>query len=121
MSSSTSALQPIVTSAMAQTAAIVACRERTFVDDSRRKILDDRDQLAQAVGRLGYVSVPSSACFFLVHVGDARELRQRLLVRHRVLVRDCASFGLPEHIRLASRPAADRARLVSALTEERAR
>ncbi|HEX5062614.1 MAG TPA: histidinol-phosphate transaminase [Kofleriaceae bacterium] len=110
-----------MTSAMAQTAAIVACRERAFVDESRRKILDDRDHLAQAVALLGYVTVPSSACFFLVHVGDARELRQRLLVRHRVLVRDCASFGLPEYIRLASRPAADRARLVNALAEERAR
>ena len=110
-----------MTSAMAQTAAVVACREHAFVDDSRRKILDDRDQLAREVSRLGYVTVPSTAGFFLVHVGQARELRQRMLVRHRILLRDCASFGLPEYVRLASRPADDRARLIDALSAERVR
>jgi histidinol-phosphate/aromatic aminotransferase/cobyric acid decarboxylase-like protein len=110
-----------MTSAMAQTAVVVACRERAFVDDSRRKILDDRDALAAELARLGYVTVPSTAGFFLAHVGNARELRHRLLVGHHILVRDCASFGLPEYIRLASRPAADRERLVRALAEDRAR
>lgn len=110
-----------MTSAMAQTAAVVACRERAFVDESRKRILEDRDRLAAEIAALDYTAVPSSAGFFLVHVGQARELRQRLLVRHRILVRDCASFGLPEYVRLASRPAADQVRLIGALTEERAR
>ena len=110
-----------MTSAMAQAAAIVACQESAFVDASRGKILDDRDQLASEIAKLGFATVPSTAGFFLVHTGRAHELRQQLLARHHILVRDCASFGLPEHIRLASRPAADRARLISALSEERVR
>lgn len=110
-----------MTSAMAQAAAVAACRQQAFVDDSRRKLLADRDELAGALARLGLSPVPSTAGFFLVRVGDARGLRHRLLARHRILVRDCASFGLPAYIRLAARPAADRARLVSALAEEYAR
>jgi histidinol-phosphate/aromatic aminotransferase/cobyric acid decarboxylase-like protein len=107
-----------MTSGMAQAAAIAACSERAFVDDSRRKLLADRDQLAAELVRLGLSPIASTAGFFLVRVGDARELRHRLLARHHILVRDCASFGLPEYIRLAARPAADRARLVGALAEE---
>lgn len=110
-----------MTSAMAQAAAIAACGQQAFVDDSRRALLADRDALAGELSRLRLAPVPSTAGFFLVRVGDARELRHRLLARHRILVRDCASFGLPEYVRLAARPAADRARLVAALAEEHAR
>jgi len=56
--------------------------------------------------------------FCAVPVGDAARLRIALLARHRILVRDCASFGMPGHVRLAARPAADRDRLLAALREE---
>lgn len=108
-----------MTSASAQAAATVACREHAFVADSRRRIIADRDQLAVALVRLGLVPMPSTAGFFLVRTGHAKQLRQRLLVHHHILVRDCTSFGLPDFIRLAARPAADRARLVAALAAER--
>jgi histidinol-phosphate/aromatic aminotransferase/cobyric acid decarboxylase-like protein len=41
-----------------------------------------------------------------------------LLVAHRILVRDCASFGLPEFVRLAVRPERDAGRLIAALARE---
>lgn len=107
-----------MTSAMAQAAAIVACDEQAFVDESRRQILADRDRLAYALAGLGLPVIPSTAGFFLVRTGQAAELRHRLLARHHILVRDCASFGLPDYIRLASRPRPDRARLLRALAEE---
>lgn len=71
-----------------------------------------------ATAALGAPPAPSTTGFLVVRVGDACAVRERLLVRHRVLVRDCASFGLPEHIRIAAHPASDRARLVAALTQE---
>ncbi len=48
---------------------------------------------------------------------DAVALRRRILA-HGVLVRDCTSFGLRGWLRVAARPAADRARLLAALEQE---
>jgi threonine-phosphate decarboxylase len=43
-------------------------------------------------------------------------VRMRLL-RHGCLVRDCASFGLPEWVRVAPRQPAENARLIEAWKE----
>lgn len=106
------------TGAHAQAAAIAAAGAGVFVADSARRLLADRAALDDALADLGLRPVPSSTVFTLVPIRDAAALRRRLLVRHHVLVRDCASFGLPDHIRVAARPAADRAHLIAALAEE---
>ena len=59
-------------------------------------------------------AAPSLANFVLARVGDAAEVRRQLLLR-RIAVRDCTSFGLPEHIRIAVRRPAECARLLEAL------
>jgi histidinol-phosphate/aromatic aminotransferase/cobyric acid decarboxylase-like protein len=103
-------------SAPALAAAVATCApaELAFVADSRARLLADRRRMTAALERLA--PVPSTANFFLLPVGDAAALRARLLARHRVLVRDCASFGLPAHIRVAARP--EGARLIAALQAE---
>jgi histidinol-phosphate/aromatic aminotransferase/cobyric acid decarboxylase-like protein len=102
-------------SAPAQAAAVAACapQEVAFVAESRARLLADRRRMSAALARLG--PLPSTANFFLLPVGDAAGLRRRLLVQHRLLVRDCESFGLPGHIRVAARP--DAGRLIAALAE----
>lgn len=110
-----------MTSAMAQAAAVAACRERSFVEESRRKLLADRERLLSRIRSLDVATFASSTGFFLVRVKGATELRRRLLSRHQILVRDCLSFGLPDFIRLAARPEPDAQRLVAALKEELAR
>jgi histidinol-phosphate/aromatic aminotransferase/cobyric acid decarboxylase-like protein len=105
------------TSAVAQAAGLAAVGEESFIAECRERLLDARRALAGAVAALGLPVVPSATGFFLASVGDAAGLRARLL-RRRVLVRDCASFGLPAYVRLAARPAADRERLLEALGEE---
>jgi len=105
------------TSAAAQAAAIAACAAGAFVAESCDRILADRVQLAADLRALGLAPAPSTAGFLVVRTGDAAALRTRLLA-HRIAVRDCASFGLPDHIRIAARPAADRARVVAALARE---
>jgi histidinol-phosphate aminotransferase len=106
------------TGAAAQAAAIAACATGSFVADSRARLLAERVQLVAMLGSLGLAAAPSSTGFVAVRTGDASGVRRRLLARHRLLVRDCSSFGLPEHIRLAARSAADRERLRAALLAE---
>jgi histidinol-phosphate/aromatic aminotransferase/cobyric acid decarboxylase-like protein len=77
--------------------------------------------LAAKLGDLGFAAVPSSTIFFLVHVADGAAVRARLLATHRVLVRDCASFGLPGFVRVCAQPPEHEARLLAAFREEGAR
>jgi len=106
------------TSTLAQAAAVAACSQACFVEASRRRLLNDRDRLRFRLRDLGLEPFDSETTFFLVRVKRATELRRRLLARHRILVRDCTSFGLPEFVRIAARPEPDCDRLITALEEE---
>jgi histidinol-phosphate/aromatic aminotransferase/cobyric acid decarboxylase-like protein len=99
-------------SAPAQAAAIAACAHTGFVADSRRRLLADRDRLVFALRNRGHSPQPSSTHFFLLPTENATALQARLIERG-VLVRDCTSFGLPHHVRIAARP--DYAKLLEAL------
>ncbi len=109
------------TNAAAQAAALAALGQTHFVCESRRKLLADRARLAHQLGRLNLHPFPSTTSFFMLPVQNASELRRRLLSQHGILVRDCASFGLPDFVRLCGRPEPDCERLFSALQEELSR
>ena len=70
-----------------------------------------RHRLVAVLNRAGLDPEPSDANFVLVH---APGLRDRL-APHAVLVRDCASFGLPGHVRIAVPDDAGLARFQEAL------
>jgi len=57
---------------------------------------------------------PSDANFVLVRVEDGAAATRARLARRGVLVRDCTSFGLPGHVRVAVPDEAGLARLVEA-------
>jgi histidinol-phosphate aminotransferase len=105
------------TSAAAQAAASVSVDLEPFVADSRERMLADRRRLVEGLLGLGLSASRTSTTFCIVRVGDVAALRHRLLSHHRILVRDCASFGLPEHVRIGARPQADTDRLVAALAQ----
>jgi histidinol-phosphate/aromatic aminotransferase/cobyric acid decarboxylase-like protein len=106
------------TSAAAEAAALASVNLTSFVDESRRRLLSDRQELVAGLRAIDLSPVPTRTTFCVVPVPNGARLRESLLVRHRLLVRDCASFRLPGYIRLAARPQADRARLLAALKEE---
>jgi histidinol-phosphate aminotransferase len=106
------------TSSAAQAAAIASGRLSSFVADSRDRLLADRRALVTELGVLGLAPLATSTTFCVVPLGDATLLRQTLLRRHHIQVRDCASFGMADHQRLAARPARDRERLCAALSRE---
>lgn len=89
-------------------------KDDCFLRDSMRKVREAREVLAAGLAGLGLAPIPSPAPFLLVRVGDAAGVR-RALLREGILVRDCASFGLPGYIRLGPRPVADGRRLLGAL------
>ena len=103
--------------AAAQAAGIAALADPGHVERGRAAARAGREYLRRQLARLGLPWTASAANFLLVRVGDAATVRLRLLREHRVCVRDCASFGLPEHVRIGVRRMEDCRRLAGALQE----
>jgi len=114
---------PWSVNALAQAAVVAAGTDEAmrFVDESRARLLANRESLDSALRAEGIRVHPSETIYSLVDLGSrfaATDLRARLLARHRVLVRDASTFGLPHHVRIAAPGAADRGRVVLALRQE---
>lgn len=106
-------------SALAQAGGLFALRCEGHVARARQTVERSKAYLVRELRRLSLDPLDSEANFLLVEVGDAAALRLRLL-RAGVAVRDCASFGLPRHIRIGVRRIGECRRLVAALSEARA-
>jgi len=101
---------------LAQKAGVSALNDAGYLPKARKAVFEAKQYLTQELGALGLEVPPSEANFILVKVGDAARWRS-LLMPKGMVVRDCASFGLPEYIRLGIRTLADCRRLVAAMTE----
>jgi len=99
---------------VAQKAGVLALKADAYIGKCGKNIAEAREFLMKELTNLGLPPLPSQTNFFLVKVGNAAEFRQALLKR-RILVRDCASFGLPDYIRLAPRSLSECQRLVTAI------
>jgi histidinol-phosphate aminotransferase len=98
----------------AQAAGLAVCGLANFVAESRHRMLADRERMTLQLRALGHAPLPSSTVFFLLPVQNAA-LTRRHLLQQGILVRDCSSFDLPQHIRICARPAWDSDRLFQAL------
>lgn len=104
--------------ALAQAAGLVALADAGYLPRARQAVAQAREYLTEELTHLGFRVYPSAANFLLVDVGDGAAWRERLM-RRGLFVRDCASFGLPDCIRVGIRPLADCLRLVQAMGEGR--
>jgi histidinol-phosphate aminotransferase len=112
---------PWSVNAVAQAAGLAALRAGAYLQDTLAKTRQAALELRQALSALGLRVRPSDTHFFLVEVDDAAKTRTELL-RRGILVRDCASFGLPSFVRVAARRPQENRRLIAAwrdLLEER--
>src|SRR6185503_20175948 len=78
-------------------APVLAWREQTLTC-LRQHAAELWDNLRQQ----DYRVLPTAATYTLVEVKNGAAFRQHLL-RQGLQVRDCASFGLPQHVRIAAR------------------
>ncbi len=109
---------PWSVNALAQAAGIAALQDTAHLTHCLARIAQAKHDFVAGLSALGLTPVPSTTHFFLVRVGNGAGCRQALLQRG-MLVRDCASFGLPEYIRVATRRPEENARLLTALEELR--
>lgn len=103
---------------LAQLAGLIAIANDDQLERCRSDLKKAKDYLLTELTGLGLPPFPSEANFFLVEVGDATWFRGELL-RRKILVRDCSSFGLPRFIRIAPRTLTECQALISAIKEIR--
>lgn len=105
---------PWSVNALALAAGQAALHVPDQVGETSAELREAKRFLSRELTGLGLEVVPSSANFFLVRVGDGAAFRAALL-RHGCVVRDCASFGLPQYIRVGVRTLPECRRLVEAV------
>ncbi len=98
-------------------AAGLAALEPEVIDATDRAIVAVRESAAslwEALRARGVVVLPTDTHFALLERPGASAFRQRLLERASVQIRSAASFGLPDHVRVASKGVAADAKLLQA-------
>ncbi len=100
----------------AQAAGLAALSDEDFLVTTLPRLWSASDALCTGLRDLGLDVWRDALPFMLVRTGDGTATRAALL-RRGCVVRDCASFGLPEWVRVAPRRPDDNARLLAAWKE----
>jgi histidinol-phosphate aminotransferase len=111
---------PWSVNALAQAAGVAALRHVGHQQRSLQLLAMAKQDLVIQLTRLGLRPVRSAVHFFLLpcpkSFADGAAFREALLSRS-VVVRECASFGLPDHVRIGTRNPEDNQRLLAAIRE----
>lgn len=93
-------LMPWGVSSIAQRIVLSLINNHQYFRQQWTDILVKKHEILQALSNEGF-AVSSGMCpFFLVKTGNAEHTRQRLLKEHHIAIRSCASFGMPEWVRI---------------------
>jgi histidinol-phosphate aminotransferase len=105
-------------SAAAQVAGLAALEDDDHLHRTLALIREAKGVLVDSLERARFAVHTGAANFLLIRTGNGAATRLALLQRG-IAVRDCASFGLPEYVRVAVRTPEENARLVEALVAVR--
>lgn len=109
----------VSTAAQAALIATLAESARAHVVTTTAALRESAQLLAVACTSAGFQVTPTDTHYFVAAVpaccSSASELRQLLLEADGIKVRDCASFGLPRHIRMAARTPRETASIIDAI------
>jgi len=108
---------PWSVNAFAEYFAIQAFNKYQELEESRRKIRIECNYLVKSLRDLGFSVTPPTANFILADTGKDSGALCDSLACHGILVRDCASFGLPHSIRISVRTRSENKSLIEALNE----
>ena len=108
---------PWSVNAAAQAAGLAALADQDHLQRTLTALRVAKAELVAGLHALGLAPLPSQTHYFLLNVGDGAAFRQRLLT-HGLLVRDCASFGLPAFVRMATHKPAENQTLLLYLKKE---
>lgn len=87
--------------ALAQIAGAGCMQEIEWRDETLAMLRQETANLRMELKKLGYEPHPTTANYFIVPIENPAAFRESLL-RHRIVIRDCTSFGLPDYIRIAT-------------------
>lgn len=110
-------MNPWGVSTTAQEAAIAALKDPKPYQQAIQRLWVERSRLIDALQTMGHQILDGHAPFFLVEVEDARTTTEKML-RKKIVVRDCTSFGLPNHIRISPQTKEAGDRLLAAFSDD---
>jgi histidinol-phosphate aminotransferase len=112
----TNVCPPWSVNALAQAAGLAALEDEGHLHLTLAALSQAKDEFLAALASTHLHTVPSATHFFLAEVGNGASFRHALM-QHGIQVRDCASFGLPEFVRIATRRPKENARFIRAMGE----
>ena len=105
---------PWSVNAAAQAAGLAALADQDHLQCTLTALHAAKAELVAGLHALELAPLPSQTHYFLLNVGDGAHFRQQLF-NHGLIVRDCASFGLPTYVRIATRQPAENQKLLACL------
>ena len=111
-----SQIPPWNVSSVAQNAGEFLLENRDATRASINKTRTLSEAFKNSLNHYAVNPLPSMTHYFLLNVGDATKVRKQLL-HSGLLVRDCTSFNLPNHIRVSTRLTDQNNKLVSVLSK----
>jgi histidinol-phosphate aminotransferase len=107
--------QPFNVSSVGLECAEAALADRDFVELSRRLNDEGMAQLRQGLDQLGVGYIPSGGNFLAIDLGRPARATYEALLRHGVIVRPIAGYGMPNHLRITVGLHEENARFLDAL------
>ncbi len=101
--------------ALAQAAGGAAFSELDFYQQKLNHLWKFKSEFFAGLEAIGCAIVPSDVHFGLIKVDHSAQEMRLALLRQFILVRDCASFGLPQYIRVSTKLRSDNERLLKSL------
>ncbi|AUV83854.1 threonine-phosphate decarboxylase [Salinigranum rubrum] len=91
-------------------------RQGAFVERTRERVARERERMREILAESGYEVFESDAPFLLLDVGSRSvEAVVEAMADEGIAVRDCRSFGLENHVRVAVKRREENDRLLEAL------